>query len=258
MHPEHLDLRGEKMSKSLGNVIGVPDLLAKHRVDEVRWFYAMSHYRSKLTFGDDLLDAAKEGYAKITRLMRILEGKLSQATDEELRIPAAGLYASQREEAQRAPRLRHQYAYGRFGEASVRMMQRFSEALDDDLNSPQATAALFDYVNELYSAGIEAEPGVPDVLAAYRCLARHLYVLGCEFPHERLDPELWVECFPAAGDTAGASAPYRAVIDALLTARQEARQAKDFAKSDLIRDLLAGAGVAVEDTPQGPRWELAD
>ena len=47
MHPEHLDLRGEKMSKSLGNVIGVPELLERHRYDEVRWFYAMNHYRTQ-------------------------------------------------------------------------------------------------------------------------------------------------------------------------------------------------------------------
>jgi cysteinyl-tRNA synthetase len=256
MHPEHLDLRGEKMSKSLGNVVGVPDLLSRHRVDEVRWFYAMSHYRSKLAFSDELIEAAKEGYARITRLVRILEAKLEQADDAQLQVPAAGLYFSQREAGARAPRLRHQYAYGKFGELGAKLMQRFGDALDDDLNSPQATAALFDYVGELYSAGIEAEGSVPDVLAAYRCLVQHLYVLGCEFPHARLFPELWVDCFAVGGDSAGAVAPYKAVIDALLTARQDARKAKDFAKSDLIRDLLASAGVVVEDTPQGPRWEL--
>ena len=256
MHPEHLDLRGEKMSKSLGNVIGVPALLEKHRYDEVRWFYAMNHYRTKLAFSDELIDAAAEGYGKITRLLKILEGKLADAPDLERGVPAAGLYASQRSELERIPRLRHYYEYGRFGGISARFMQRFREALDDDLNSPLATAALFDYVSELYSAGIESESQTADLLAAYRCLARHLYVLGCEHPSEQLYPQLAVDCFAAGGDAQAALEPYQAFIGRLLEARAAARKAKDFAKADLIRDLLAEAGLVVEDTAAGPRWEL--
>src|SRR5688572_14672119 len=67
LHPEHLDLRGEKMSKSLGNVIGVPDLVAEHGVDAVRWFFATTHYRSKLPFTPDLIASSKEGFSKIQR-----------------------------------------------------------------------------------------------------------------------------------------------------------------------------------------------
>ena len=69
MHPEHLDLRGEKMSKSLGNVVGVPQLEAKHGSDNVRWFYAMNHYRTKMAFSDELIESSAEGFAKITRLV---------------------------------------------------------------------------------------------------------------------------------------------------------------------------------------------
>ncbi|MCC7479524.1 class I tRNA ligase family protein [bacterium] len=281
LHPEHLDLRGVKMSKSLGNVISPGDLVNDYGDQAVRWFFSTTHYRSKLPFSPDLIASSLAGFEKISRLLKILEGKLSSAPDIEQGVPVAGLYASQRDETQSVPRLRHYYNYGHFGELSTKFMQRFREALDDDLNTPQAAAAFFDYVGELYSAGIESVPvgasldspsgdageggsrpattysSTASLLSVYRCLTRHLYVLGVEYPNELLYPQLAMDCFPAGGaEGESALAPHKAFIDALLEARQQARRDKDFAKSDMIRDLLAGAGLQVEDTPQGPRWSL--
>jgi cysteinyl-tRNA synthetase len=128
--------------------------------------------------------------------------------------------------------------------------------MDDDLGCPLATAALFDYVGELYSAGIEAQEDPTSLLAAYQTLTQHLWVLGIEYPDQRLFPELAAESFPVEQE-AEAAAPYRTVIDRMLELRQKARADKDFARADLIRDLLAEAGLVVEDTPRGPRWELA-
>jgi cysteinyl-tRNA synthetase len=155
LHPEHLDLRGVKMSKSLGNVIGIPDLLARHGADGVRWFYATHHYRSKLPFGWDLLDQAVTGYQRIKRLVDVLAERLLAANDA-LAIPARGDYASQRPDASRVPRLRHTYTYGAYGQASERFLDRFVAAMDDDLNVPSAMAALFDYVGDLYAAGADS------------------------------------------------------------------------------------------------------
>ncbi|MBN2081967.1 cysteine--tRNA ligase [bacterium] len=255
MHPEHLDLRGEKMSKSLGNVIGIPALLSNHAYDEIRWFYSMTHYRSKLSFSDELIDSAAEGFAKIKKLVRVLEDKLAGADDEQLTTPVAGTYASLRQGDQAVPRLRERFVYGKFAEITARMMEKFIKGMDDDMNAPLATAALFDYANELYAAGIEQHADVADVLAAYQALARHLYVLGIEYPNERLFPELAAECLPVGSGEEGL-APYKQFIDKLLEMRQAARKAKDFAKADMLRDVLAEAGLNVEDTPQGPRWEL--
>jgi cysteinyl-tRNA synthetase len=257
LHPEHLDLRGEKMSKSLGNVLSVPQLLESHSYDEVRWFYAMNHYRTKLPFSDDLIGSAKEGYSKVTRLLRLLEEQLMARPDDDLMVPVAGEYASQRADGAQWPRLRHYYTYGRFGDINTRYIERFQAALDDDLNSPLATAATFDYIGELYSAGIgNDEATTADLLAVYRCLTGHLYVLGIEFPNGRLYPQLAVESFAAADDGADQTEQYKQFIGRLLEARLAARQAKDFVKADLIRDVLAAAGLSVEDTPSGPRWEL--
>ncbi|MCB1221320.1 MAG: cysteine--tRNA ligase [Planctomycetales bacterium] len=254
MHPEHLDLRGEKMSKSLGNVVGVPDLLERHSYDKVRWFYAMNHYRTKLAFSGELIDSAAEGYRKITNLLDILEGRLSKWDEVADGVPARGEYASLREPQMRVPRLRHYYEYGQFAELATKFIAKFREAMDDDVNSPQATAAMFEYVNELYKGGIESSDDMPSVLAAYRCLARHLYVLGIERPNELLYPQLAMDCFPVGGsaDTAAQDA----FIDRLVEARGQARADKDWAKADMLRDLFAQCGLEVEDTAEGARWKL--
>ena len=124
------------------------------------------------------------------------------------------------------------------------------------MGTPKASAAVFDYVNELFAGGIETLDDPPSLLAAYRCLTRHLWVLGVELADERLYPELVAESLPAGGGDSKREQALSGVIDRLLELRQEARKSKDFARSDLIRDLLKDAGVQVEDTPKGPRWDV--
>ena len=261
MHPAHLQLLDEagepvKMSKSLGNVIGIPQLLAEHGADQVRWFFGVTHYRSSLAFNWQLLDEAGKGFDKIKRAVSILEQRLLQADDAQLSIPVQGHYASLRAPEHAVPREREAFGHGAFGEASLRFVDRFIAGMDDDMGTPKATAAVFDYVGELFAGGIEQSDDVPSLLAAYRCLTRHLWVLGVELCHPRLYPELAAESFPVAGGDDKREQALAGVIDKLLEARQAARKAKDFAKSDLIRDLLKDAGVLVEDTPKGPRWDL--
>ncbi|PRQ04359.1 Cysteine--tRNA ligase [Enhygromyxa salina] len=265
MHPAHLQLLDEdgkpiKMSKSLGNVISIPELREHHSADQIRWFFGVTHYRSSLAFNWQLVSEASKGFDKVKRAVTTLEQRLEQAPDEDLKIPVQGSYASLRGADQAIPRERESFVYGQYGEASARFIERFIAGMDDDMGTPKATAAVFDYVGELFAGGIEASDDVPSLLAAYRCLTRHLWVLGAELPNARLYPELAVECVGGAErDNAGGGreAALAGVIDKLLELRQEARKAKDFAKSDQIRDLLKDAGVAVEDTPKGPRWEVS-
>ncbi|TPV92983.1 MAG: cysteine--tRNA ligase [Myxococcales bacterium FL481] len=255
MHPEHLDLRGEKMSKSLGNVVAIPELLAQFGYDEVRWFLASTHYRTKLQFSPDLVAAAAEGYKKITRLFRRLESRLEALPDDQLNVPIAGDYATLRDEPECLPRDRHRLVHGQYGEASTRFIDRFIAACDDDLGTPTATAAVFDYVNELNAGGIDVCEDAPSLLAVYRTLARHLHVLGIEYPNERLYPELAVDCQPlaeASSEQGGADV----AIDRLVALRQAARKAKQFDRADQLRDVLSEIGVSVEDTPDGPRWSV--
>lgn len=265
MHPAHLQLLDEqgtpiKMSKSLGNVIGIPQLLEQHGADEVRWFYGVTHYRSPLAFSYTLLRETSEGFKKLKRAVKILEQRLlaALAAGTSITIPVVSAYASLRSPEQAVPRERPSFEYGRFGEHSRTFIDRFVAALDDDMGTPKASAALFDYVGELFAGRLETSDDFPSLLAAYRCLTRHLWVLGVELADARLYPELVAESLPSAG---GEQAKAReqalaGVIDRLLELRAAARKAKDFAKSDLIRDLLKEAGVQVEDTPKGPRWDV--
>lgn len=250
LHPEHLDLKDVKMSKSLGNVIGIDELLARHGYDEVRWFYASQHYRSKLPFSWDLLAQASQGYARIEKLVSVLADRLRGATDLQL---SPGSYASQRPPAERIPRLRHHYLHGRFAPQTRAFLDRFAAAMDDDLNTPNAVAALFDYVSSLYTNHIEQADDLGSVLAVYRTLVRHLAVFGIEIADAALYPELFGD-YAQPQESSATGRGGDDVIDRLLAMRTAARAAKDFAKADAIRNLLTEAGVALEDTPQGPRW----
>jgi cysteinyl-tRNA synthetase len=261
MHPAHLQLLDEngkpvKMAKSLGNVISIPALLEQQSADVVRWFYGVTHYRSPLAFNWQLLGETGKGFEKVKRAVAALERRLMQASDAELALPVRSSYASLREGDAAVPRERESFVSGALGEMSARFVERFIAAMDDDLGTPKATAAVFDYVGELFAAGIEQSNDVPSLLAAYRCLTRHLWVLGVELINPRLYPELAADCFPSAEAGGEREAALAGVIDKLLELRQQARKQKDFAKSDLIRDLLKEAGVAVEDTPKGPRWDV--
>jgi cysteinyl-tRNA synthetase len=263
MHPAHLQLVDEhgspvKMSKSLGNVISIPALLERQGADEVRWFYGVTHYRTPLAFSWQLLAETGEGFKKIKRAVAILASRLVSAMSagQAITIPVVSPYASLRAGEQAIPRERPSFEHGVFGERSRVFIERFIAALDDDMGTPKASAAVFDYVNELFAGGIETLDDPPSLLAAYRCLTRHLWVLGVELADERLYPELVAESLPAGGGDSKREQALSGVIDRLLELRQQARKAKDFARSDLIRDLLKDAGVQVEDTPKGPRWDV--
>lgn len=136
----------------------------------------------------------------------------------------------------------------RCGEVDVaaEVPAEFGAALDDDLNVPAAVAVLHAHVttgNQGISEGRWDD--VAGLLAQVRAM---LEVLG-------VDP--LAEPWRSAGDDSASRQALDSVIGGLLAARAEARLAKDFAAADTIRDTLAKAGVVVEDTPEGPRWELA-
>ncbi len=254
LHPEHLDLKDVKMSKSLGNVIGISELLEKHGHDEVRWFYSTQHYRAKLPFSWELVGQAAQGYARIKKLVTVLAGKL-RGKASEVALPP-GLYASQRSEAERVPRQRHRLVHGHYESETRAFLTRFIDAMDDDLNTPNAVAAMFDYVSALYAKGIEQDEDLSSLLAVYRTLVLHLAVFGVEIAEAELFPELMAEYAVPAEAGAQAGRGGDGAIDRLLAMRAEARKNKDFAKSDAIRNLLTEAGVLLEDTPQGARWSI--
>ncbi|WP_109471761.1 cysteine--tRNA ligase [Ornithinimicrobium cavernae] len=220
LHNAWVTLSGEKMSKSLGNTLTVAELTRHVRPLVLRYYLGAAHYRSTIEYGDHSLDEARAAVERI-------EGYVQRAL-EVVGEPVEALLA----EAGR-----------------VDVPSGFAAALDDDVNVPEALAALFGTVREGNRA-LE-QPGAAD-----RATVRHTLlevvsmtdVLGIN----PLDPG-W-----GGGDEAGAA---ETVLDALvqerLAARAAARAERDFATADAIRDQLTAAGVAIEDTPGGARWSLS-
>ena len=208
LHNALLTVGGEKMSKSLGNSLLIPELVALVRPVELRYYLVAPHYRS-------VIDYSAEALAEAAAAYRRLEGFVQRAAEIVGTGPRPGALCAE-----------------------------FVAAMDDDLGTPAALAAVHDVVREgntALAAGNHA--AVAGALASVRSM---LGVLG-------LDP-----LAPQWTDSGGAG--LREVVHRLvavaLEQRQSARARRDYAAADAIRDQLAGAGIAVEDTPTGPRWSL--
>jgi len=224
LHNGLLKLGEEKMSKSLGNLVTIKEVLGKHSPDAVRIFVLSSHYRSPLTYSEETLEAAERGAER-----------LSQTANHAVVGARAGR-----------------------GIDISGYRQEFIQAMDDDFNTAQAIALLFDLAREINrngSQGIEAEEA--------RALLKELGsgVLGLSFKTapKPLDSELVVRVGASiykelglAGAAVGGQA--EGLISDLIKLRSEMRQGKKWRQADLIRNKLAEAGIILEDTSRGTVW----
>ena len=223
MHNGLVRLAGEKMSKSLGNSLLVDAMVTKVRPAELRYYLGQAHYRSDIDYSPTALAEAAAAY-------RRLEGFVVRAAEagETSMAGVAGVTSE-----------------GARVSAISSLPAAFSAALDDDLSVPQALAVVHETVTEGNSALAAGDrSGAAKQADSVRAM---LAVLG-------LDPL-------AAPWASSADAGLLGVVDALvgvaLAQREAARARKDYSAADAIRDDLRAAGVVIEDTPAGPRWELA-
>jgi cysteinyl-tRNA synthetase len=217
LHNGLVRIGGEKMSKSLGNSLLIDEMITRVRPVELRYYLGQAHYRSPIDYSPEALAEAATAYRRIEGFVtRAVELVATEMPDA---APAAADISS--------------------------LPAAFTAAMDDDLGVPQALAIVHDSLrdgNAALSAGDASgtAKGLGDVRAM-------LSVLG-------LDP------LAAPWAAAESGGDLRPVVDALigvaLAQREAARARKDFATADAIRDQLIDAGVLVEDTPRGPRWEL--
>ncbi len=202
MHNGFLTMDAEKMSKSLGNVLLVHDLVTQVPGEAIRWALLAAHYRAPLDWTGELLAQSRKSLDR-------LYGALRRAADLEVEVgapPAAVI-----------------------------------EALCDDLSSPRATAELFALAKTLETAEDEAarRQAKADLLAAGRLMG-----------FLSADPDAWFE--------GGSDEAFKAKVEALLTARTEARKTKDWATADQIRAELTALNVVVMDGPNGATWRLGE
>jgi cysteinyl-tRNA synthetase len=204
LHNGFVNVDSTKMSKSLGNVVLVHDLLEEAPGEVVRLALLNAHYRQPLDWSDDVLVEARRKLDRLYNALRKVSGWESDWTE-------------------------------------VTPSLDFTEALEDDINTPRALAAMFALAREINRLG--DNPEAVQLARQLRASAELLGLLGS-------DPVAWFEA-GAAQNADGAE------IDALLEQRSAARVAGDYAEADRIRDQLTDMGVVIEDSPDGPRWRRA-
>jgi cysteinyl-tRNA synthetase len=215
LHVKHLLVNGEKMSKSKRNDYKLNELVERgYSQAAIRYLLLSAHYRKELNFTFEGLDDAQ---AALRRLVDFAERL--RATS-----PAADGSSDLAAVAQSA-------------------LASFEAGLDDDLNTPEALAALFTFVREANGALNRGAVTASARDAALHALDRMDEVLG------------FIEL--ARSQARNVDADLAAWVEDRIAARQAARGRRDFAASDAIRDELIARGVVVEDTPQGPRWKKA-
>ena len=230
LHNGLLGLAGEKMSKSGGNSLLVTEVLSRVRPAELRYYLVQAHYRSLLEYSEDALEEAVAAYQRIERFVL----RASEALDRlGMGRPGTDSAASPGDEPPGLP-------------------ASFRSAMDEDLSVPAALAAVHACVrdgNQALAASDKA--GARASLVRLRAM---LDVLGLDplAPH-------WSASAGFAGRP-GSGDRLRDVVGSLvkltLQQRDAARARRDYATADAVRDGLEEIGVLVEDTPEGPRWEL--
>ena len=221
MHVGFVQQDKEKMSKSLGNFLTIRDFLKHYHPEVLRYFSIMSHYRSPIDYATDNIDAAGRG---LSRLYTALRG-ISLATPvEKHKVRAALLVADQSIQAS--------------------FEQKFQDAMNDDFNTPEAIAVLFEIAHEI-NRQRETEPEKAFMLAAN--LKKLGNILGLLYS----EPEAFLQ---NASGKAIDIAPQE--IEQLIAARDQARKSKQWTESDRIRDILLEKGISLEDTAAGTTWHV--
>ena len=231
MHNGFVQIDSEKMSKSLGNFKTIRDILQGYLPEVLRYFLISRQYRSPVDFTFDSMDDAEKNLKRIYECLTAVE-----------------------EERQRAKRSGNKLPQELFDELS-QLSLSFFEAMDDDLNSAAAIGYIFGMVRLVYKVledkTLRQSANTPEFLDLFekeRSVWAEVLGIGGQDAAEFLNNLKQIKIKRKGLNTAK--------IEELLEQRQQARQNKDFAASDAIRDELLGMGVEVRDTPQGMCWEV--
>lgn len=203
MHNAFLNIDNRKMSKSAGNFFTVREIAQKYGYEPIRYFMLTAQYRSPLNYTVELIEACRSALERLYTCRENLDFALQNAKGESEALTVKARFAR----------------------------EKFCEAMDDDLNTPDALAAIFDFVRDANTLASDASKGALEEAAAV--FDELTGVLGIVQHREK-------EAVPAD-------------VMALVAARAEAKKAKDWARADALRAEIGEKGYAVEDTPQGPK-----
>ena len=228
IHNGMVQMGDEKMSKSVGNIVGLETAVERWGLGPLRLWYLSAHHRSPLVYEEDRLHEGVAAFERFTTFLRT--AALVLEVDE---LDPAHLDASLREAADAST-------------AADAPRRAFADALDDDLNAPRAVAALHDLVAAGHERLAAAERGDDQARGDVLALAHALVELG--------DGVLGLHLTRSIRESQDAGRRIAPVVDHLLEERSKARADRDFATADAIRDELTEIGVVVEDRPGGSRW----
>jgi len=244
MHIGLLTINGEKMSKSLGNIINVKDLLQTRDAEVLRMFFAQAHYRSPPDFSDKALEDIEKGRERLYRVKERLEERARQASSSQ---SFSQTLVSESE----TPYLT----------AVQRFQESFEEAMDDDFNTPKAFASIYEFVNttnRFFEQHPTLNPGI--CKQALDVFLRVGSVLTLFQPKTQPMPDVdrpiiskLHRLLHSCGKTMEAKT-LDELMEALLRTRQEAREQKDWDTADRIRTSLEELGFEIQDTASGPMW----
>ena len=213
MHNAFLNIDNRTMSKSLGNFFTVREISEKYDLQVLRFFMLNAHYRSPLNFSADLMEAAKNALERITDAAANLKDRKAAAQTDTATDAEKELLAQAQE-----------------------FVKKFEEAMDDDFNTADALAAIFELV-KFANTNVSEASSAEFAGALLDTMVKLCDVLGLKAvkTEEILDKE----------------------IEDLIAERQEARKAKNFARADEIRDELLAKGIILKDTREGVKWKRA-
>ena len=208
MHNGYINVDNVKMSKSLGNFFTVRDVAEKYGYEPIRYLMISSSYRSPINYSIDIIEQCKASLTRLYTCRDSIDFELKNAADGELNAEI---------KAQLDKRV-----------------EQFIEAMDDDLNTADGIAAVFELVRDINSLVIGKGESKATVEYAAKIFDELTDVLGLVYNRktEALDEE----------------------IDAMIEARTQARKDKNWAEADRIRDELKAMGIVLEDTAQGVKW----
>jgi len=249
VHTGLVNVQAVKMSKSLGNFTAASALLERYPPALLKFYLLSTHYRSPIEFGETAVDEARPGWLRLQQAYQRLQPYLARRAGCH-RVPVGQWLQDRLPEGWQPT----DEVESRAWEAVRRAPGELEGAMDDDFNTGRALAVLFELVRDvnplLERWGASAPPEAAAILAAAAALVQQFAgeILGVLEPVQ-----------PSAAREAGAqdSSLVDGLIELILKEREAARRRREYDHADGIRDALARMGVAVEDTPSGPRWKWA-
>ena len=235
IHNGFVNINKEKMSKSLGNILTIKEIVKNWHPEVIRLFLLSQHYRSPVDFSEDSLSEAKSGLDRFYATIKAIQDEMAKPPSPRAKIDA-GVLTEHRQNIES-------------------LQARIEEAMDDDFNTAQALGHFYDLQTHLNSL-LNLSKGHPteEIVSLLRQGGEHFSRLGGIFGLFRENPDKYLEEQKKEG-LKKLNFPEEEIL-ALIEERNAARKSKNFKRADEIRNDLLSRGILLEDTPSGTNWKL--